>query len=118
MKLAVVVLAAGFGKRMKSSVPKVLHPVLGRPILRYVMDAVSALTPVKTVMVVSYGADKVKESIGVEGINYTLQNKRLGTGHAANCARKELTKFKGNVLIVNGDSPLITSKSLKKCFMI
>lgn len=113
MKLAVVVLAAGFGKRMKSSFPKVLHPVLGRPILRYVLDAVSPLTPVKTVVVVGYGAEKVKESIGIDSINYTLQKKRLGTGHAANCARKELTKFKGNVLIVNGDFPLITSKSLK-----
>ena len=114
MKLAVVVLAAGFGKRMKSSVPKVLHPVLGRPILRYVLDAVSRLSPAQTVVVVGYGAEKVRESIGLDGIKYTLQKKRLGTGHAASCARKELTKFKGNVLIVNGDFPLITAKSLKK----
>ncbi len=114
MKLAVVVLAAGFGKRMKSSKPKVLHPVLGRPILRYVLDAVSALAPAQTVMVVGYGAKEVKDEFGSDGIKYAHQKQRLGTGHAAACARNELSKFRGNVLILNGDFPLITSKSLKR----
>lgn len=114
MKLAVVVLAAGFGRRMKSSVPKVLHPLLGCPIIKYVLDTVSELSPVQTVVVVGHGAQEVKDSIGANGIKYSHQKKQLGTGHAASCARSELLKFKGNVLIVNGDFPLITSKSLKK----
>ncbi len=114
MKLAAIVLAAGFGKRMKSSMPKVLHTVLGRPILKYVLDAVSALSPLQTVVVVGYGAEEVKSSLGLHGIKYAYQKKRLGTGHAAACARTELSKFKGNVLILNGDFPLITSKSLKR----
>jgi bifunctional UDP-N-acetylglucosamine pyrophosphorylase / glucosamine-1-phosphate N-acetyltransferase len=113
MKLAVVVLAAGFGRRMKSSIPKVLHPLLGRPIIRYVLDAVSELSPVQTVLVVGYGAEQVRD-LGTKGIKHAHQKEQLGTGHAASCARGELSKFKGNVLIVNGDFPLITSKSLKK----
>lgn len=112
MNLAAVVLAAGIGKRMKSHVPKVLHPVLGRPMLSYVIDAVRGASPKKIVVVLGHGRDDVKESIGQAGILFAEQKVQLGTGHAADCARGELAGFKGNILILNGDFPLITSKSL------
>jgi bifunctional UDP-N-acetylglucosamine pyrophosphorylase/glucosamine-1-phosphate N-acetyltransferase len=114
MNLAAVVLAAGIGKRMKSGVPKVLHPVLGRPMLSYVIDAVRGISPKKIVVVLGHGRDDVKESIGQAGVLFAEQKVQLGTGHAAGSARSALAGFKGNILILNGDFPLITSKSLNK----
>ena len=112
MNLAAVVLAAGIGKRMKSRVPKVLHPVLGRPMLSYVIDAVRGISPRKIVVVLGRGRDDVKESLGQVGVLFAEQKVQLGTGHAAGSARNALAGFKGNILILNGDFPLITSKSL------
>ncbi|MCI0481235.1 MAG: NTP transferase domain-containing protein, partial [Candidatus Dadabacteria bacterium] len=112
MNLAAVVLAAGIGKRMKSRVPKMLHPVLGRPMLSYVIDAVRGISPRKIVVVIGHGRDDVKVSLGEAGVIFAEQKIQLGTGHAADCARGELAGFKGNILILNGDFPLITSKSL------
>ncbi len=112
MNLAAVVLAAGIGKRMKSRVPKMLHPVLGRPMLSYVIDAVRGTSAGKIVVVTGHGRGDVKESLGQAGVIFAEQKTQLGTGHAADCARGELAGFKGNILILNGDFPLITSKSL------
>ena len=112
MNLAAVVLAAGIGKRMKSRVPKMLHPVLGRPMLSYVIDAVKGVSPRKIVVVIGHGRDDIKVSFGEAGVIFAEQKMQLGTGHAADCARGELQGFKGNILILNGDFPLITSKSL------
>ena len=114
MNLAVVILAAGVGKRMKSDIPKVLHTVLGRPMLSYVLDAVDNLSPKRVVVVVGHGAEDVKKISDSKKITYVTQSKQLGTGHAANCANSALKSFKGNILILNGDFPLITSSSLKK----
>lgn len=114
MNLAVIILAAGMGKRMKSDIPKALHPVLGRPMLSYVLDAVEELTPKKTVVVVGHGSEEVKKVSSSKKIVYVNQSRQLGTGHAANCASDALKNFKGNILILNGDYPLITARSLKK----
>lgn len=112
MSVAAVILAAGIGKRMKSGVPKVLHPVLGMPMLGYVLDAVRGIKPKKIVVVVGHGGDDVKGSVDPDGVLFAEQKTQLGTGHAADCARNALSGFKGNVLILNGDFPLITTKSL------
>lgn len=114
MSVAAVILAAGIGKRMKSGVPKVLHPVLGRPMLGYVLDAVRGIKPKKMVVVVGHGRDDVKGSVNPDGVLFAEQKTQLGTGHAADCARNALSGFKGNILILNGDFPLITSKSLNQ----
>jgi len=114
MNLAIVVLAAGMGKRMKSDIPKVLHPVLGRPMLSYVLDVVESLSPKRIVVVVGHGAEDVKKVSDSKKITYVTQSKQLGTGHAVNCAKSALESFKGNILILNGDFPLITTSSLKK----
>jgi bifunctional UDP-N-acetylglucosamine pyrophosphorylase / glucosamine-1-phosphate N-acetyltransferase len=113
MSIAAVVLAAGIGKRMNSSVPKVLHPVLGKPMLDYVLTAVRGVSPAKIVVVLGRGRDDVKKSVDAKGVAFVEQKVQLGTGHAANCARKVLSGFKGDILVLNGDFPLITSSSLK-----
>ncbi len=112
--LAVVILAAGYGKRMKSTTPKVLHTVLGRPMLSYVYDTVFSLSPRRIVVIVGHGADEVKDVSSSKKLTYVTQTKQMGTGHAAKCAESALKNFKGNVLIINGDFPLITSFTLKK----
>lgn len=114
MSLSVIVLAAGMGKRMKSDVPKVLHPVLGRPMLSYVVEALEKLNPKKTVVVVGHGAQEVEKAVDSKKITYAAQLEQLGTGHAVNCAYSKLKSFKGDILIINGDFPLITSRTLKR----
>jgi len=114
MSLSVIVLAAGIGKRMKSDLPKVLHPVLGRPMLSYVVDAVLKLLPKRVVVVVGHGAQEVEKVLNSKEITYVTQTEQLGTGHAANCAHPALKSFKGDILILNGDFPLITPNTLKK----
>ncbi|MBL7031663.1 MAG: bifunctional UDP-N-acetylglucosamine diphosphorylase/glucosamine-1-phosphate N-acetyltransferase GlmU [Nitrospira sp.] len=112
MKLSVVILAAGLGKRMKSSVPKVLHEALGMPMLQHTIDAVKKLKPAKTVVVIGNGAQAVKDRVKEDGLTFVLQKKLLGTGNALLTAKKELKK--GTVLVLNGDCPLITARTLKK----
>ncbi len=113
MDCAVIVLAAGKGKRMKSELPKVLHPILGRPMLSYVLDAVSGISPERIVVVLGTGAEKVREAVLSSRIKYVLQAEQLGTGHAAMCAKEVLKDFRRSVVIVNGDFPLIRPETLK-----
>jgi bifunctional UDP-N-acetylglucosamine pyrophosphorylase/glucosamine-1-phosphate N-acetyltransferase len=114
MELAVIVLAAGIGKRMKSRLPKVLHPVLGRPMLSYVIDAVRGVFPRRLIFVIGYGAESVKKTTNQNQIEYVIQSEQLGTGHAVCCAKKTLQDFEGNIVILNGDFPLIRSETLKR----
>ena len=111
MDLSVVILAAGRGKRMCSNTPKVLHEALGRPMLQYVVDAVKTLKPFKTVVVIGNGAEEVRKRIDDSHISFVLQKDLLGTGDALSIAKKELKEE--TVLVLNGDCPLITPKTLK-----
>lgn len=111
MNLTVVILAAGLGKRMKSKTPKVLHEILGRPMIQYVIDAVKTLKPAKTIVVIGNGAEEVKERLDDGHLTFVLQENLLGTGDALSIAKKEL--LKGTVLVLNGDGPLITVKTLR-----
>ncbi|MEW6600477.1 MAG: NTP transferase domain-containing protein, partial [Nitrospirota bacterium] len=99
MKLSVVILAAGRGKRMKSRTPKILHEALGRPMVRYVIDAVKTLKPAKTILVVGNGADEVRARIDDGSLTFVLQKELLGTGDALAIAKKEI--IKGTVLVLN-----------------
>ncbi len=111
MSLSVVILAAGLGKRMKSDKPKVLHEVLGRPMLQHVIDAVKPLKPSKVVVVIGNGADAVKKQINDKGVSFVVQKQLLGTGDAVLTARNHIKR--GAVLVLNGDGPLITTKTLR-----
>ncbi|HEX3034184.1 MAG TPA: bifunctional UDP-N-acetylglucosamine diphosphorylase/glucosamine-1-phosphate N-acetyltransferase GlmU [Thermodesulfobacteriota bacterium] len=112
MAYSVIVLAAGRGKRMKSECPKVLHPILGLPMLSFVLDAVMKISPERIVVVVGFGKEEVNENIQSDRIEYVLQGEQLGTGHAVMCAEKALRDFRGTVIIVNGDFPLIRPETL------
>ena len=111
MNLSVIILAAGRGKRMKSATPKVLHEALGRPMLQYVIDAVKTLKPSQIITVIGNSADEVKSRVAQDGVSFVLQKNLLGTGDAVSTARNRLKK--GMVLVLNGDGPLITAKTLK-----
>jgi bifunctional UDP-N-acetylglucosamine pyrophosphorylase/glucosamine-1-phosphate N-acetyltransferase/UDP-N-acetylglucosamine pyrophosphorylase len=110
-----VVLAAGMGTRMKSDLPKVLFPVLGRPMIEYVIDALSAAGIRRTIIVVGYRADDVKKLLANrQGVEFALQSERRGTGHAVKMAQPLLTDQRGPVVIVAGDSPMIQAASVRK----
>lgn len=111
--LAIIILAAGKGTRMKSTLHKVLHPIGGRPMLHQLMDTVSALKPSRKVIVVGADKEQVEASIGGEA-DIVIQEPQLGTGHAVDAARDQLKEFKGNVLILYGDVPLITENTMQK----
>ena len=109
-----VILAAGMGTRMKSDLPKVLFPVLGRPMIEYVLDALHAAGVGRVVVVVGYRADDVKHALaGRPQLEFVLQAERLGTGHAVKMAQPRLTDHDGPVVIVAGDSPMIQATSVK-----
>jgi len=113
-ELAVVILAAGKGTRMKSKKPKVLHELMGKPIIRYILDAVSPLNPALTGLVVGHNGEQVKKQLGDSPLVFIDQEQQLGTGHALKQAREALVDFKGNLLVIYGDTPLLTTESLEK----
>ena len=109
-----IILAAGKGKRMASELPKVLVPVSGRPMVRYVLDALHSAGVRRMLIVVGYCADLVrKELAGEPGVEFAVQTEQLGTGHAVMMCREQLELQEGPVLIVAGDSPMIQAASLR-----
>ena len=110
--LAVIVLAAGKGTRMKSSIAKVLHPLKNQPLLYYVLESLVPLNPDFSVLVVGFQSAVVKESFSNRGLIFVEQKEQLGTGHAAQQAKLALHDFSGDVLVVCGDMPLIKSQTL------
>jgi bifunctional UDP-N-acetylglucosamine pyrophosphorylase/glucosamine-1-phosphate N-acetyltransferase len=110
--LKVVILAGGQGTRMKSSLPKVLHPVAGRPMVGYVVDAVRALEPGLVVVVVGYRAETVRAYLG-DGLTYALQEPQLGTGHAFMVAQGALGTDEADLLLLYGDIPLVRPGTLR-----
>lgn len=110
-----IVLAAGKGTRMKSSLPKVLYPVLGRPMIHWVIDALEKVGVERKILVVGYEADMVRAELsGRSGIEFALQAEQLGTGHAVQMAKSLLPPSGGRVLILAGDSPLVQPASLER----
>jgi bifunctional UDP-N-acetylglucosamine pyrophosphorylase/glucosamine-1-phosphate N-acetyltransferase len=111
--LNAVILAAGQGKRMKSSLPKVLHPLVGLPMIHYSLRAVAGVTDKLPVVVIGHGADQVRAVVG-ERARYVLQEQRLGTAHALSMAAPLLSKESGWLLVTYGDMPLLTSATLQR----
>jgi bifunctional UDP-N-acetylglucosamine pyrophosphorylase/glucosamine-1-phosphate N-acetyltransferase len=113
MDLASVILAAGQGTRMRSNRPKVLHPIAGRPMVQYSIQAVSALESRHIVLVVGYGADEVRAAIG-DTVTYVVQREQRGTGHAVLQAEELLRGRAEAVLVIYGDMPLLRAETLGK----
>lgn len=111
--LAIVILAAGKGTRMKSSLHKVLHPLGSRPMLHHLMDTLSPMKPSRKVIVVGAGKEQVESSVGDQA-DIVVQEPQLGTGHAVQVTKSQLSDFKGDVLILYGDVPLIERSTMQK----
>ncbi|MDR2613627.1 MAG: NTP transferase domain-containing protein [Deltaproteobacteria bacterium] len=110
---AALILAAGKGKRMRSRTPKVLHKVMGRTLLAYVLNAVQYLSPGKVVVVVGHGAEEVERSLGGgRGVEFVVQRELLGSGHAVWMAREALADWRGPVVILCGDMPLVSPQTV------
>nr|WP_159888068.1 bifunctional UDP-N-acetylglucosamine diphosphorylase/glucosamine-1-phosphate N-acetyltransferase GlmU [Paenibacillus puerhi] len=112
MKIIGIVLAAGQGKRMKSKLYKVLHPVCGKPMVGHVVSALESLQTARTVVVVGHGAEAVQAYLG-EKAEYALQEQQLGTGHAVLQAKPLVGEEEGLTLVVCGDTPLISAETLE-----
>src|SRR5699024_3372065 len=110
-----VVLAAGQGTRMKSKLYKVLHPVAGRPMVGHVIDQVEKTGVDQIVTIVGVGAERVKDYLGSRS-QYALQEEQLGTGHAVLQAEEQLKGQERTVLVIWGDTPLLTSETLEALF--
>lgn len=113
-RLKAVILAAGKGTRMKSELPKVIHQALGKPMVQYSIDAAieAGAVPADICLVVGHKAEMVKEVIG-DSVTYVIQEEQLGTGHAVKCAR-DFIGNDGMTMVLCGDTPLITGKTLKR----
>ncbi|WP_313462880.1 bifunctional UDP-N-acetylglucosamine diphosphorylase/glucosamine-1-phosphate N-acetyltransferase GlmU [Pseudomonas nitroreducens] len=112
MSLEIVILAAGQGTRMRSALPKVLHPVAGKPMLAHVIDTARGLGPSRIHVVIGHGADLVRERLQADDLNFVIQEQQLGTGHAVAQAAPFLSA--DNVLILYGDVPLIEQPTLER----
>ena len=110
-KTKAVILAAGFGTRMKSKHPKVIHDILGRPLVSCVIQAAQDAGVDEICVVVGHASDAVKVAIK-EDVSYVMQEDQLGTGHAVMMA-DEFIEEEGRTLVLFGDTPLITSDTLK-----
>ncbi len=112
VELATVILAAGKGKRMKSDLPKVLHPLLGRALIHYVIDTAQAVGSKKIVLVVGHQKEKVMKATAQRNVEFVYQEQQLGTGHAVQQTSDLFKNFQGNLLVLSGDVPLLTQSTL------
>jgi bifunctional UDP-N-acetylglucosamine pyrophosphorylase/glucosamine-1-phosphate N-acetyltransferase len=114
VKLAVVIMAAGKGTRLKSGRPKVLHEIGGKPLLAHVIAAASkVVAPAGIYVVVGHQAERVKTAVAATGVRFVEQAEQLGTGHAIQCARDAIAGFE-NILVLSGDVPLIRPETIEQ----
>ena len=112
-QLAVIVLAAGQGTRMKSGLHKVLHPVAGRPMLLHLLAAAAELAPARVVVVAGARREQIEAAVAHLDVTVAVQAEQLGTGHAVLQARAALGDFEGDVLILYGDVPLVRADTMR-----
>lgn len=110
-RLAVIVLAAGQGKRMKSDLPKVLHPLAGRPMIHYVLETARALQPERLVLVIGHQAERVRAALDGRGVTFVEQAERMGTGHAVLQAQAAAGDCAA-IMVLYGDMPLLRATTL------
>ncbi|WP_438348312.1 bifunctional UDP-N-acetylglucosamine diphosphorylase/glucosamine-1-phosphate N-acetyltransferase GlmU [Paenibacillus sp. FA6] len=112
MKRMAIILAAGQGKRMKSKLYKVLHPVCGKPMVGHVLDTVKQVNSERVIVIVGHGAKAVQAFLG-DAAEYVLQEQQLGTGHAVKQAAPLLSHETGSTIVICGDTPLVTPETLE-----
>jgi bifunctional UDP-N-acetylglucosamine pyrophosphorylase/glucosamine-1-phosphate N-acetyltransferase len=111
--IAAIILAAGMGTRMKSDLHKVLHPIAGQPMLLHLIDSVQALAAERVVVVAGARREQVEAAVKPLGVEVAIQAEQLGTGHAVCQAETALAGFEGDVLILYGDVPLVTTETMR-----
>jgi len=111
--LAIVILAAGIGKRMRSKLAKVLHPLCGRPMLCYTLDLAKAISPRAIVVVVGRQKSRIEKIYKSEPVGFVYQGEQLGTGHATLAAEPHLKDFEGDLLVLSADVPLLRLPTLE-----
>jgi bifunctional UDP-N-acetylglucosamine pyrophosphorylase/glucosamine-1-phosphate N-acetyltransferase len=112
-EIGVILLAAGQGKRMKSGLPKVMHPLGGKPLFLHALGAAQRLQPAKVAIVIGQGAEAVKQAYRNADVTWVVQPQQLGTAHAVQCARDGFLEFAGDILTLSGDVPFISDRTLK-----
>ena len=116
IKRAAIILAAGKGKRMKSDLAKVLHPINGRPMIRVLLDELSQLKFEKTVLVIGHQGEEVKKELADSSVEFVWQREQLGTGHAVQMTAEMLSDFDGTTLVALGDVPFLSAATLENLF--
>jgi len=112
MTIDVVILAAGKGTRMVSELPKPLHPLMGKPLINYVIDAATPLVEQPPVIVIGHGGERTKDALG-DDLRYAVQDELLGTGHAVQQAESLLVGQSDLILVLYGDMPLVRTQTLE-----
>lgn len=111
-KLGVILLAAGQGTRMQSALPKVLHPLGGKPLFLHALGTAQRLNPKPVAVIIGHGAEAARQAYSGTEVDWRVQEQQLGTGHAVLCAKAAFADFSGDVLILSGDVPLIREATL------
>src|SRR5690348_12712391 len=113
-RVAIAIMAAGKGTRLKSKHPKVLHEVGGRPLLAHVIAAAAKVVPANDIFaIIGHEADRVRQAVSDTGVNFVLQEPQRGTGHALMAAREALRPY-DHIIVLSGDAPLITPDSIER----
>ena len=114
----VVILAAGEGTRMNSNIAKVLHKLRGKSMIRYVVEAVRGISPLRVIVVVGHQAEEVKRELEKEGLEFVHQGERLGTGHAVQMVEPLFKDFTGTLVVLNGDTPLLRTETISELLAV
>ena len=111
---AVVILAAGKGKRMKSDLPKVLHKLCGKPIIDYVISTAREINPQRIILVIGHKYQMIEDHLGNSDLEFVIQKEQLGTGHAVMQTEKVLSDFDGTMVILSGDVPFLKAETVEE----
>ena len=117
-KLTTVIMAAGKGTRMKSDLPKVLHLVNGKPMILHVIKTGKDIGSEQIILILGHKKEMVIDTVKNENVEYVIQEPQLGTGHAVQQTYNLLKDFKGNVLVLSGDVPLLRKSTINKMLKI
>src|SRR5712692_11842457 len=113
-RIAIAIMAAGKGTRLKSKHPKVLHEIGGKPILAHVIATAQKVVPAQDIFVIiGHEAERVREAVAATGVNFVLQAEQRGTGHALMVAREALSAY-DQIIVLSGDAPLIAAETIRK----
>jgi len=115
--LAVIIMAAGKGTRMNSDLPKVLHHIKGRPMVMYVVDLAREIGAEKIIVIVGHSYQLVEKTLKKENVAFAYQLEQLGTGHAVMQCCEQLKDFEGDVLVLSGDVPMLTTSTIENLLL-